>query len=391
MQHVYVRATSYEQLKGLGGRVAGVPSAAALELELFFGRKRDLNLGTVRTIFRRAGLTESVRTVRYCCRTVHGDVPFPGVDTPVSAVLWPGLKLSTPSPIWQAFSQHNLVELQIIVVHPEHALRGLKPALRCGERICGTPRCLQVDAYDFLESVPMCAITEFLSGLRLPCLVHLGSGNGVIQPFHSGCGWPDRESVPVLQSFGGTREPAGIFGLGKSGIHMSIGGAPSIADMAAMADSALGPAIRELHVTVEEMYGLTVTGFQAASSRRLMHGSPWRFPASLSSMQMLSIKRRANAQLRIEARAINALHGLQELALGGCIMEGDLTGPCLTQIVCLSLLTQLHTVLARPPPALTSVLVPYTLDAVVPRAVLGIDVPSETKLVPCGAPLGGLA
>ena len=64
-------------------------------------------------------------------------------------------------------------------------------------------------------------------------------------------------------------------------------------------------------------------------------------------------------------------------------MEGDLTGPCLTQIVCLSLQTQLLTVLARPPPALKSVLVPYfhMRNAVVPRAVLGIDVPGATEVV----------
>ena len=57
----------------------------------------------------------------------------------------------------------------------------------------------------------------------------------------------------MLQSFGGTRKPAGIFGLGRSGVHMSLVGALPLADMAAMADSALGPAIRELHITVSDI------------------------------------------------------------------------------------------------------------------------------------------
>ena len=85
-----MRATSYEQLKALGDRLSGVPSAAALELELSFGRKENLNLGTVRTFFRRAGLTERVRAVKYCCKSVLGTNLFPGSETPVSAELWPG-------------------------------------------------------------------------------------------------------------------------------------------------------------------------------------------------------------------------------------------------------------------------------------------------------------
>ena len=110
-------------------------------------------------------------------------------------------------------------------------------------------------------------------------------------------------------------------------------------------------------------------------------------------MQQLSIKGWEGSQLLVRAEAINALNGLQKLALGRVTVEGDLTGPCLTQIVCSSLQTQLLTVLARPPPALTSILVPHTLNAVVPRAVLGIDVPRVTDSgarMPWGAPLEGL-
>ena len=54
VQRVYVRATSCEQLKGLGDKLSEVPPGAALELELSFGEERDLNLGTVRTFVRRA-------------------------------------------------------------------------------------------------------------------------------------------------------------------------------------------------------------------------------------------------------------------------------------------------------------------------------------------------
>ena len=86
VQHVCVRATSYEQLKRLVDRLSGVPSAAALGLELSFGRT-DLNLGAVRTIFRRAGLTERVRSLKYCCRSPLGAFLFPGVDMPRSCAL----------------------------------------------------------------------------------------------------------------------------------------------------------------------------------------------------------------------------------------------------------------------------------------------------------------
>ena len=135
MQHVHVRATSYEQLKALGNRLSGVPSAATLDLELPFGRKENLNLGTVRTFFRRAGLTERVRAVKYCCKSVLGTNLFPGAETPVSAELWPGSTKSQPAAFWHNLFQHSLVELQLAVLGPEHALHGLKSALRCGDRI----------------------------------------------------------------------------------------------------------------------------------------------------------------------------------------------------------------------------------------------------------------
>ena len=379
MQRVYVRATSHEQLKALGDRLSGVPSAAALELELRFGRKENLNLGTVRTFFRRAGLTERVRAVKYSCQSVLGTNLFPGVGTPVLAELWPGYNNSQPAAFWRNLLQHSLVELQLTVHDPEHALRGLKAALRCGDRICGTLRCLQVDRiYCWHKSLPMCEVTQFLAGLKLPRLVHLGSVVGVMHPFHSACEWPQKESVPVLQSFGGTQKLAGIFGLGMSGVRMSLMGALPFADMAAMAVSALGPAIRELHVTVED-FGAIWQGLPAALPFRSVLG----FLALLKSVQQLSIKGWESSQLHVRAEAINALTGLQSLALGHVTIEGDLTGPRLTQIVCLSLQTQLLTVLARPPPALASILVPHMLDAVVPQAVLGVDVPWpwQTKVV----------
>ena len=316
------------------------------------------------------GLTERVRAVKYCCKAVLGAALFPGVETPVAAELWPGVQPSLPPSIWHNLMQHNLVELQITVADPEHALRGLKSAMTCGERICGTLRCLQVDRPGSLHSLPMCAVTTFLAGLKLPCLVHLGFKTGVVQIFRSSCDWPEKESLPMLQSFGGTRKPAGIFGLGMSGIHTSLVGIDPAADMAAMADSALGPAIRELHIIVYNYIWQTWEGRQAAGVL-----------ASLSSLQRLSIKEWGNAQVHIEAEAINTLHGLQELALGDAVIHGDLTGPRLTQIVCLTPRTQLLTVLARPPPALTSILVPCMLYAEVPRAVLGIDVPRETEVV----------
>ena len=105
------------------------------------------------------------------------------------------------------------------------------------------------------------------------------------------------------------------------------------------------------------------------------------FLALLSSLQQLSIKGWGDSQLLVRAEAINALTGLEKLALRRVIVLGDLTGPCLTQIVCSSLETRLPTVLAWPPPALSSILVPHRLNAVVPEAVLGIALPKVTGVV----------
>ena len=380
MQRVYVRASSYEQLKALGDRLSGVPSAAALELELPFGRKENLNLGTVRTFFRRAGLTERVRAVKYSCKSVLGTNLFPGVGTPVAAELWPGYANSQPSAFWRNLLQPSLVELQITVGDPEHALRGLQSALRCGDRICGTLRSLQVDRiYHRQYSLPLSAIAEFLAGLKLPCLEHLGSVNGFTHNFHRGCEWPEKGNLPFLKAFGSTRMPAGIFGLSRSGVHFSLGsnfgGVAPLADMAAMADSALGPATRELHITAS-CFAAVQVGLPAAIPFGYERGI-----ALLSCVQQLSIKGWEHYQLLVKAEALNAFKGLQILALGRVTLEGDLTGPCLTQIVCSNLQTQLPTVLARPPPALTSIIIPHTLNAVVPRAVLGIDVSTVTEVV----------
>ena len=103
--------------------------------------------------------------------------------------------------------------------------------------------------------------------------------------------------------------------------------------------------------------------------------------ALLKSVEQLHIKGCEGAQLLVKADAINALSGLQKLALEDITLEGDLSGPCLTEIVCSSLKTQLLTVLARPPPALASVFVPYKLNAVVPHAVLNIHAPRGTAVV----------
>ena len=161
-----------------------------------------------------------MRAVKYCCRSVRGTKLFPGRETPVSAELWPRYKSSQPAAFWRDLFHHSLVELQITLCDPMQALHSLKSALRCRDRICGTLRCLQVD-YLNRGSLPMCVFTAFFAGLKLPCLEHLGSNAGVAQPFQCGSiGWPQKESVPMLQSFGGTRKPDGIFGLGRSGVHM---------------------------------------------------------------------------------------------------------------------------------------------------------------------------
>ena len=403
MGRVYVRATTYKQLRALGDRLSGVPSAAALELELSFGESEELHFDRVKEFFRRAGLTERVRAVKYCCQSVFDTNVFPGRETPVSAELWPAHTSSQPAAFWRSLLHHSLVELQVTVSEPEHAVPSLKCALRCGDRICGTLRCLQVDGICEWPWLPMRVFTKFLDGLELPCLVHLGTNVGVAQPFQSIWTWLQKESVPMLHSFGGTRKPDGIFGLGRSGVHMPLGDVDDaladmaatadalgvattdlslmgvddvVTDMAAMADSALGPAIRELHVSVKD-FEATWEEVPAAMPFRSVLG----FLTLLKSVQQLSIKGWERTQLLVRAEAINAL---QKLALGRVTIDGDLTGPCLTQIVCLSLQTQLRTSLVRPPPALASVLVPHELSAVVPQAVLGIDVPWGTAVVRAG-------
>ena len=412
VDRVCVRATTHMQLEALGDRLSGVPPAAALELELSFGRNEDLYLITVRTLL--AGLTERVRAVKYCCRNVFGTnlipgfpgmEPYPGREVPVSAELWPAHTNSQPAASLQTFLHHSLVELQITVSEREHALHSLKSALRRRrDRICGTLRCLQVDHIDDWPCLPMRAFTDFLAGLELPCLVHLGTNVAVAQqPFQSIYKWPQKESVPMLQSFGSPRKPKGIFGLGRSGVHMplervddALADVAEMADafgvattdlplhcvdnvlreMAAMADSALGRAIRDLHVRVKD-FEATWEGVPAAMPFCSVLG----FLATLKSVQQLSIRGLEGAQLLVRAEAINILDGLQKLALKRVTVPGDLTGPRLTEIVCLDLQTQLRTVLARPPPAMASVLVFYECNAVVPRAVLGIDVPLGTAVV----------
>ena len=425
VERVCVRATTHMQLEDLDDRLSlsGVPSAAALELDLSFGRNQDLYLITVWDLL--AGLTERVRAVKYCCRNVFGThrilgvETFPGRDVPVFAELgpahtssqpaslwqlWPAQTCSQPEFSWQTILHHSLVELQITVSDPEAALRSLKYALRRRrDRFCGTLRCLQVNHIDNWPCLPMHVFTEFLAGLELPCLVHLGTNNAVTQPFQSMLEWPQKESVPMLQSFGCTRKPKGIFGLGRSGVHMplervddALAEVAAIADalgvattdfnihyvnnvltgMAAMADSALGPAIRDLHVRVKDLEA-TWEGVPAAMPFHSLLG----FLATLKSLQQLSIKGLEGSQLLVRAEAINVLDSLQTLALKRVTVQGDLTGPRLTEIVCLDLQTQLCTVLARPPPALASILVPHEGHEVVPRAVLGIDVPRVTEVV----------
>ena len=376
VERVHVRATTYKQLEALSKKLSGVPSAAALELELSFGKHEDLRLEWVRTRIQKAGLTERLCAVKYCCRSVQGTDLFPGLEVPVSAELWPRYRDDQPATLWRDLVDHCLVELQIRVDDPMQALHGLRYALRCRGRVRDTLRCLQMD-YTNTGSLPMCSFTAFLVGLKLPCLEHLGSNAGVAQPFQSMTGWPQKEDVPMLQSFGGTREPDGIFGLDRSGVHMCLVGVDNVlADMAAMAKSALGPAIRELHVTVED-FKATWEGIPAALPFRSVLG----FLAMFKSVKHLSLIGWEGNQLLVRADAINALDGLQKLALKDVTLEGDLNGPCLSEIVCASLQTQLLTVLARPPPALASALVPYKLNAVVPHAVLGIDVPWCTTVV----------
>ena len=386
VQHVYVRATASKQLRAIGDRLSGVPSAAALELELSFGRNGVLNLDTVRSCFSCAGLTERVRAMKYCCKSVSGTKVFPGRETPVFAELWPAFQSSQPAAFWRSIFTHSLVELHITLPDPEQALRSLKGALRGGHRICGTLRCLQVDSTDRSRpSLRMHVFADFWTGLKMPCLEHLGCELGVVHQFVpvQGWQWPQTENLPTLQSFGGTRKPDSIFGLGGSGVHLSLisvndaqADMAAVADMAALADSALGHAISEVHATAKD-FDAPWEGIPAAMPFTSVHG----FLTLLGSLQLLDVKGWVQRQLLVRAEAINALSGLQKLALKDVTLEGDLTGPCLTEIICSSLQTQLLTVLARPPPALASILVPHKLNAVVPFAVLGVDIPWATAVV----------
>ena len=376
VQSILVRATSSAQLLRLRERLTGVPAAAALELELL-NKNEKLNLCAVKTRICQAGLIERVRAVKYTCKTVHFSVVFPGTAVPVAVDLWPGSSL-TPR-FWSTLFTQNLVELKLTVRgnarEPERSLWNLHDALSCAERTCANLRCLQVDnSSTWMPPLPMIEVKMFLSGLKLPCLTHLGFAGGVLHAFdscHVMCLWPQKENLPMLQGFAGTRAPADLFGLGGGGLHVFLKGALNYAGMAALADSALGPAIRDLYIEVEDAIW---EGFQAT---KLFH-SAVDFLAPLQSVQHLSVDGQDEHQLIVRAEVIDALAGLKNLALGCVTIEGDLTGPYLTQINCLSLQTRLPSVLARPPPALTSVLIPHMTYEVVSAAVLGIGVPQNT-------------
>ena len=314
--------------------------------------------------------------LRYCCKTVRGTAHFADVSTPVSVELRPGLQNSLSSFCFQKLMQHNLVELQLTVEFPQWALRDLKSALRQAGHTCGTLRCLQVDVIigwgTSCLAIPL-PMALFLSGLKLPRLVHLGFLGGVQHPygaygdFPSSCAWPQRESVPMLQSFGSTREPADIFGIWNCGAHVSFVGPESSAlcsaSMAAMARSGLGPAIRELHIT---MSGDAGTLWPSAMG--LLKELP-----SVRRLSLLHDMYTEDSWPHIRAEDINALDALQDLALGYVMLDGALTGPCLTQLVCLRIADALHpclteivceglhkqipAVLVRPPAALVSILV----------------------------------
>ena len=381
VQRVRVRAASHAQLLSLGIKLTGVPAAAALEIELSFD-ETVLDLGSVKAILCRAGLMSRLCFLRYCCKTVLGTAHFAGTRTPVSVELRPGLRDSLSPSDFQNLMQHNLVELQLTVQFPEMALRDLKSALRQAGRTRGTLRCLQVDVIRgvWTRPEPMTSITTFLSGLKLPRLAHLGFLGGVGDPygyFPSGCAWPQRESVPMLQSFGSTRTPADIFGICNSGVHLCFegasGGALCSASMAAMASSGLGPAIRELHLT---MRGDAGTLWPSAMG--LLKELP-----SVRRLSLLQDMYVEDCWRHLRAEDINALDGLQDLALGHVMLDGDLTGPCLTQIVCLRIGDDLHpclteifceglhkqipALLVRPPAALVSILVPQRFDGLEPE------------------------
>ena len=377
VQRVHVRATSYKQLKRLGDRLSGISSASALELELSFGREDALDLGTVKSFFCHAGLAERVRAVKYRCRAVYGTSLFPGIETPISAELWPGYMGCQP--FWRNVFQHSLVNLHITVHKPEHALHSIKAALRCEDHICGTLRCLQVDCLseDWQYSLPLSAITGFLAGLKLPSLRHLGSDAGVRDCFRVfSSAYPQKEDMPQLISFGGNTEPDGIFGLGREGVHVFFGGPQHFANMGPLATSALGAGIRELHITIDDIEKT----WEGILTSKPPH-SVLDFLTMLPCLQELSITA-WTGQVLVKAEAINAITRLETLALRDVAIKGYLTNPHLTQLVCLSAGTQLMNVLARPPPALASIVVPYhTHSTWCPQVVLGISISSKTDVV----------
>ena len=390
VQSVLVRATSYAQLLSLPQRLTGVPSAAALELQLCFSRHEEINLGMVRTIFCEAGLTKRVRAVKYRCKAVLGSVVFPGAAVPVAADLWPGACYPRTPRFWRTILRHNLVELQLTIYapgrQPDFGLHSLNAALRCAERTCRTLRRLQVDNGFWQALLPMNEVIACLSGLKLPCLTCFGSQGGVKHSFLSGYALPQKESVPALQSFAGTQKPADLFGLRGSGVHLSLLGDLPYDGMAALADSALGPAIRELYITVDTIGEGVFSCIDILQATTPLH-SAFGCLAMLPSVQHLSIKGRDDQQLLIRAGVINALTGLKLLALTHVAVEGDLIGPYLTQIVCPSLHTRLPSVLARPPPALTSILFPIMADEVDFAAVLGIRLPQKMGHWPPSMPV----
>ena len=350
--------------------------AATLELELFFCRKEDINLGTIRTIFRRACLTERLYSIKYRCKAVLCTNLFPGAGTPVSAELWPGYQLPLNPTFWGKLFFQDLVELQITVKDCESALRQLKSALSASQHICEALRCLQVDSAEY-KALPMHAVNTFLNGLKLPCLRDLGFFGGVEYTLHSGSAWPQKEHLPMLQSFGRAQQPNRVYSLDQSGFRMTIteenNDAPAYT-LAALARSALGPAVRELHVTVRGQHATTML----AVTLGLL--------SMLPNVHQLSIQGEYAWQPLVTAESINALNGLKDLALGYASIDGALTGPCLTQIVCLHG-AQLPMVLANPPAALSTILVPHRPDAVVPQSVLGLEVPRKTETV-CTCPGG---
>ncbi|KAK9845315.1 hypothetical protein WJX81_003348 [Elliptochloris bilobata] len=71
VQHIYVHATSYAQLKSLAPRLAELPPGCVLDLEISFCSGEDpddLNMGTVKSIVCRASLAERLTAFEYTSR-----------------------------------------------------------------------------------------------------------------------------------------------------------------------------------------------------------------------------------------------------------------------------------------------------------------------------------